>query len=443
MYVRSIVMMLINVIITNLIIKFSWAAAASVAVVENSSKEVAAAHAATTIISPPHHAVVNFKGGGVSSNTEEEEEPAAPQHHYHQHRRRNLKSSSWSPYLTNETKQELLFVPDEPQTLSANKVTTYFCVFYEVPADQDYHVVGWEAVIPPVSQRTLHHSIMMTCRTRDTPWGAYIGARPVTNGQRVPCEPMPPSACDTMIGGWTPGGWGNGPNGAFRTPSDAGFRVGPGRKFVVVQYHHNNESLDANNTSQAGFRLQITPDLRKADVGEMQLGPIAVGFAIPPARRNKNNDDDDVVDVVHTCTWNADPTDAWAFRSHAHALCTRQYSIVRRSSGNDTNDNVAYLGDTSPFTYHSQPLVGLDPPTRIERGDVLETHCLYERGERWTAGGLSTSDEMCIRHVLISPDVERAGAPFCWGRITETAGWSEEAQRSLEQAHAEYARRQL
>jgi len=44
---------------------------------------------------------------------------------------------------------------------------------------------------------------------------------------------------------------------------------------------------------------------------------------------------------------------------------------------------------------------------------------------------------------LISPDVERAGAPFCWGRITETAGWSEEAQRSLEQAHAEYARRQL
>ena len=346
-------------------------------------------------------------------------------------------TKAWAFFGPEETRTSLSLIPANPEPLNNATRTTYFCVFYELPADRDYHIVGWEAVVPPETESTLHHSIALTCATRDgnDKGGARIGGRFVTDGMRVPCEPMPPSACDTMFGGWTPGGWGNGPNGAFRTPHDAGFRVGPERRFAVVQYHHDNAALTPGLTSQAGFRVMLTPDLRPEDVGEVQLGPIAIGFAVPPERRVP----DGLVDVVHTCTWNAAPTSAWAFRSHAHSHCVRQYSLVRRADG-----ALLYLGDTNPFEYHSQPLVPLDPPTPIGVGDTLETHCLYKPdADRWVAGGLSTSDEMCIRHVLLAPAVRRPSwqGPFCVGSVRQSVGWSAGARADLAAAAAEYGAR--
>lgn len=273
--------------------------------------------------------------------------------------------------------------------------TSYTCHMFEYPSDDSYHVVAFEPIIDQF--RTLHHIAVFACED-DAPLGL---------GESEDCTGMPTRGCLEYHGGWTPGGWGDGPNGLWRMPPTAGFRVGRGAlKKVVLQYHHSNLAETEGLMDSSGMKMYLSRGGRTDDVGDIWAGSVVVA-TVPPRTPMWN--------VAHTCRW---PTNATVFatRGHMHETGTAVYSRLLDRRGQE----VDMLGVTYPFDYQYQPIVNLERDVHIVGGDQIQTHCQFntQTKDTWTIGGIATNQEMCINHLLFypKPSVWR-GEPFCIGRI--------------------------
>lgn len=273
--------------------------------------------------------------------------------------------------------------------------TSYTCHMFEYPSDDSYHVVAFEPIIDQF--RTLHHIAVFACEDD----------APLALGESEDCTGMPTRGCLEYHGGWTPGGWGEGPNGLWKMPPDAGFRVGKGAlRKVVLQYHHSNLNRQAGLMDSSGMKMYLSRGGRTQDVGDLWAGSIVVA-TIPPRSPTWN--------VAQTCRWPSNIT-VFATRGHMHETGTAVYSRLLDRRGNE----IDMLGVTYPFDYQYQPIVNLDRDVIVQPGDQIQTHCQFNTAHKntWTIGGIATNQEMCINHLLFYPKPRNWQAePFCIGRI--------------------------
>ncbi|BFZ15699.1 hypothetical protein BsWGS_18738 [Bradybaena similaris] len=93
--------------------------------------------------------------------------------------------------------------------------TSYYCMTFDLPSDQDYHIIANEPIIDKVN--ILHHMVLYGCENPDDAYIPYPQA----------CGMSTQGKCGSMLSGWTVGGAGNcfGDNVGFRIGNSSYKRV--------------------------------------------------------------------------------------------------------------------------------------------------------------------------------------------------------------------------
>ncbi|KAH9508902.1 Tyramine beta-hydroxylase [Bulinus truncatus] len=259
-------------------------------------------------------------------------------------------------------------------------VTTYVCMTYELPNDQDYHIVANQAIIDNAD--VLHHMLLYGCE----------GDSPMQESP-TPCS-MFDSSCKTIMGAWTVGQIGE------CYGESLGFRFGKGDyKRVRLQIHYNNPGMKTTYADSSGLRLYYRPvrsDVQ--DLATLTIGQIKLDL---PAGQSR-------IEEVGVC--NGDCTkqlitekqsvSVFSALNHMHYLGRSMRIELKRKGvviANLTNDD--HYSYDSPVTHYHNPTIKIIP------GDELSTKCVYDTSSSKDTVyfGDATADEMCFGFILVYP----------------------------------------
>jgi dopamine beta-monooxygenase len=281
------------------------------------------------------------------------------------------------------------FVPDPswqrweirfPDYEVPREATTYACAAMSFPLDQAAHIVAFE---PAIDDGTVvHHMILGTAPER------FEGV--------IPCYPSAPDV--RMKWGWAPG------IAPLALPAEAGLLVGAEAQesvHFVLQIHYDNPRQESGHRDRSGVNVYVSRELRPHHATLMSLGDVA-GLEIPPGQP--------AFDTVHRCLgssteqWLPEPIEVFGSWLHAHKLATALWTEQFRD-GRKVGD----LGRHVPYDFDDQHLEPLN--ARIEPGDELVTHCVYDTTSRTepTVGGDGTNDEMCLNFLFYYPALPYSG----------------------------------
>ncbi|CAH1778940.1 unnamed protein product [Owenia fusiformis] len=144
--------------------------------------------------------------------------------------------------------------------------TNYFCQTFDIPTDQDYHMIASKPIINNTA--VMHHTIVFGCIGGDDVGSMYREA--------VPCGMRPADMrCAQIIFIWALGSPGQCEN------EKMGFRIGKtGFSKLILQHHWNNPELRNDYYDSSGMVIYYTPNLRPNDGGIMTIGQERL--SIPP-----------------------------------------------------------------------------------------------------------------------------------------------------------------
>ncbi|KAK7088971.1 putative DBH-like monooxygenase protein 2 [Littorina saxatilis] len=293
----------------------------------------------------------------------------------------NSKNYGW---VCNELHCDYINAPDVrnitirfPHTKVPAEVTNYYCFNFQLPTDQEYHMIATKPLIN--NSDVVHHMILTSCE----------GTVGLIN-EPQDCIMGTPS-CSKAMGIWTVGMTGECIN------SQAGFRIGKGGTGTVsLQVHWNNPTKNNTWYDSSGLILYYTPVLRKYDAASFSVGQ--TNLNIPPGMPS----------VVHqgTCTSRCTkkifkgPVHVVSSLNHMHNLGIRQ-NLTRTRSGMAQ----LIIMDDNPFSFDLPVSHEFTDPIIIEPGDELQTYCTYKSlsRDKTTLFGASTYDEMCFSYLTFFP----------------------------------------
>ncbi|ORY33868.1 PHM/PNGase F [Rhizoclosmatium globosum] len=258
--------------------------------------------------------------------------------------------------------------------------TSYLCTHVQVPADRKYHVVQFEGM---VQSKLIHHMILYGC----------INKPPVLN-DLYECSSME-ALCSKFTLAWAPG------VGLTVYPADAGFAIGATAiQYFSLQIHYNNPNGLTGVVDNSGMKLYYTSQLRKNDLGILQLGNMNIN--IPGNSPNYTSTTWNV--CASTCTKQF-PRNLTVV-SVAFHMHTLGFNISTRQIRNGLE--ITPLGIRNYYDFSFQSAVPpIDPTAVISPGDTLITKCTYlptkNIRSNTTTFGESTSDEMCFNFVTYYP----------------------------------------
>ncbi|XP_060084217.1 tyramine beta-hydroxylase-like [Ylistrum balloti] len=279
-----------------------------------------------------------------------------------------------------------------PETEVPSTATNYYCMLFELPSDDDYHMV---ATVPFIdNEEVMHHMILFGCdetnkEITDTPMNIP-----------EPCGMGPHRQCLTMIGIWAVGFSGE------CVHKDIGFRMGQkGYRKAAMQVHWNNPLLRSDFTDSSGMTIYYTSNRRVHDATIMMIGQNYL--AIPPGEASYT--------VESTCTQYctsrllSDTVYITRALNHMHYL-GRQQRIEQYRGGVKLRD----LTYDKLYSYDSPVLHEFENPIELRPGDELKTTCTYRSigKDRTTLKGDGTSDEMCYGFLTFHP-AENIQFPYC------------------------------
>jgi len=278
-----------------------------------------------------------------------------------------------------------------PRTKVPAQETSYVCFNFELPSDQEYHLIATEAIID--NANVMHHMVLSECADS-------VGM--VDEAQ----ECMGQEGCGSILSLW-----GLGATGQCFNPK-AGFRIGKGAtKVLSLQHHWTNPSLVEDYTDASGMILYYTPKLRQYNAGVFSLAQLELN--IPPRQPS--------VTEVGTCTeycshqtFSGDIHIMSAF-NHMHYLGIAQnFSITRPGQA------PLMVTDDESYRYDSPSIYEYPSPITVHPGDKLTTHCTFQSLSRTevTNFGAGSYDEMCIVFFTFYP-VENTTSTTCsqYGKI--------------------------
>ncbi|XP_050408479.1 uncharacterized protein LOC130010327 [Patella vulgata] len=257
-----------------------------------------------------------------------------------------------------------------------NKETTYMCMSFDLPSDEEYHLIASKPIIN--ESKVMHHMLLFACAD-----GAPVMTEPRECGMGA--------GCSAIIGMWTIGLAGE----CYH--HDAGFRIGKGfYKRGLIQYHWNNPEKRSDLSDSSGMTIYYTKNLRKYDAGVFRIGQVYL--EIPPL----------LPKVVQQSTCSArctkkifkKPVYLTGGTNHMHYLGTAQHVLLRRTDGTKQ-----MLTNDQPFRYDSPVTHTYESPVVLNSGDSLETVCTYQSMSRrnTTFYGEGTYEEMCYSFFYYYP----------------------------------------
>uniref|UniRef100_A0A2C9K4P5 Uncharacterized protein n=1 Tax=Biomphalaria glabrata TaxID=6526 RepID=A0A2C9K4P5_BIOGL len=152
-----------------------------------------------------------------------------------------------------------------PNLIIPPTVTNDLCLTFDLPDDQDYHMVAYEAIID--TPNIVHHMDMYGCEKDEN----FILESP------KPCD-MSMKACSTEINGWMIGMSGQcyGDNLAYSIGKS-------GYKRFRLEIHYHNPNLEHGHQDSSGMRIYYRP----ARPGVQELFTLPVGqlfLELPPGQ---------------------------------------------------------------------------------------------------------------------------------------------------------------
>ncbi|XP_063446633.1 DBH-like monooxygenase protein 1 [Mytilus trossulus] len=270
-----------------------------------------------------------------------------------------------------------------PETVVPAEETTYSCMIFNLPSDQDYHLMAYEPHID--NEMVMHHMIIFGCDPNEDP---------VPDEQLntvTKCGMSAGSNCNQMIGLWGVGRPG------YCIDGPMGIRIGQGGfKQAALEFHWNNPKLKSNLKDSSGVTLYYTPKLRENDAGIMSTGQ--TNLEIPPGQQSYT-----VVGKCHSeCSRKLiqAPINIFWAKNHMHYLGHEMNIKVYR-------DDVYYTELTNEVIYNYDSPVEKTYSTAVQvlPGDEIVTTCKFKSLSRpkTTFFGDATSDEMCFGFLAFYP----------------------------------------
>ncbi|XP_041368555.1 DBH-like monooxygenase protein 1 homolog [Gigantopelta aegis] len=273
--------------------------------------------------------------------------------------------------------------------------TFYHCTAYRLPSlARKHHMFKWEAILQPGNEDLVHHILVYTCP-------GHID--PSRDGASYECYEHPPHdlrRCNRVFIAWAVGG------DAFTLPDHVGISIGTPEdaQFVVLETHYNNPGRRQNVVDSSGLRMFYTPTLRQYDAGILETGVMVHELQmIPPEFDNFVSKGICNQQCVSRMTGaHSGGVKVIAAFLHAHLL---GMGVTTRHFRNGTE--LAPIMKDEHYDFDFQEYRLLKEERLITKDDVLQTECYYKsRGlNRFTYGGLSTSDEMCLSFLMYYPKV--------------------------------------
>ncbi|XP_033750816.1 dopamine beta-hydroxylase-like [Pecten maximus] len=271
-----------------------------------------------------------------------------------------------------------------PKTAVPKQDTTYMCMNFALPADQDYHVIADRGLID--NKFVMHHIILYAC-----PYDVELDDLGNELNSPYVCGMAGEVQCVDVIGGWSVGMPGFCHNG------DAGIKIGPnGHKYVVMQMHWNNPLGRSDYTDSSGMTLFYTPILRPYNLGNLMTGEHI--FRIPPGENRYVVESE----CSSTCSARLMSSSIYIISgfNHMHYMGRKMTTYHTPAGGVEQ----AILHDPS-FSYDNPVIHTFPTPLEIKPGDVLRTKCSFTSSSKvlTTTSGEATSQEMCYTFLFYYP----------------------------------------
>ncbi|KAH9508904.1 DBH-like monooxygenase protein 2 [Bulinus truncatus] len=268
-----------------------------------------------------------------------------------------------------------------PQKVIPAQETNYYCMTFDLPSDQDYHIIAFEPVID--NRDVMHHILLYGCKSDSQ----LKYSQPTTCGMNA--ETM---GCYDIIAAWTVGSPGK------CLPETVGYKMGKSSyRRAMMQIHWNNPRLVQNYTDSSGLRIYYHPS--RANIFDLAMFGVGQNILeIPPG----------LTDVAQygvcpgSCTAKlfSEPVYVVTGLNHMHYL-GRKGRVELFRNGSKVTD----LTYDENYSYDS-PVTHLhDPPIQVLPGDEIRTTCVYNSvsSNRYVYFGESTQEEMCVMFLTVYP----------------------------------------
>ncbi|XP_071096981.1 uncharacterized protein [Haliotis cracherodii] len=272
--------------------------------------------------------------------------------------------------------------------------TFYHCTVFKVPVlPKKHHLIMYEPVITPGNADIVHHMVLYTCPSKLDDKYDLMDYRCYT--ERDPLL----RACTAVFLAWAVGGE------PFYLPDDAGLPLGTKEdpSFLLLETHYNNPTLKAGVIDSSGMRIHYTPTLRLHDAGVLETGVMVDNFQIiPPEYESfKSRGYCSMACMERSLTRSTAPEmNVFAVFQHTHLIGK---GIRTRIIRNGTEIEPLIVDDNYDFDFQETRLLAHE--RKLQVGDAIITECDYRSKEKgkFTFGGLSTQDEMCLTFILYYP----------------------------------------
>lgn len=287
--------------------------------------------------------------------------------------------------------------PVEPATLDGTVLTVstgvdyipragerddYRCFVVPAPSELEQFVTGFD--VTPGDPRIVHHVIVYAPRS----------AEAIAEVARLDeAEEGPGYTCygtagvqATVLAAWAPGG------GATSYPEGTGASLAAGAP-LVVQIHYNAAGAPGA-ADQTRVSLEVVPD----GVTRGRYVPVAdLGLTLPPDQKEATAGATLPVSLYPSIDG---PVLVRGVFPHMHVLGRSLRVEIVRADG-----ATICVADVKRWDFHWQMLYFLEDPIRLEPGDSLRIHCSFDTTgrEQTTLWGESTSDEMCLAGLYVTP----------------------------------------
>jgi len=333
---------------------------------------------------------------------------------YHGNSRGQFMANLLSAPLVQPSTEGLAYVdfvmPNVPVVMGEggnDPTNPYVCTYFDMnvlgqehnfTGDDKVHITRFSPLLDERSEKYIHHMVVMTCAGDPSSQGGSTGfGGGVEHLQVIPeCEAMPPGCFDMKIA------WAVGMDDVV-FPDHVGMPIGEGQRFVVIQMHYFNPTLDEGVMDSSGIRAYLATDLRVEDAGVMQFNVATVHGQQDDLPGGVDGFTFESLYVPQSCTsaWTS-PLNVLGVFHHMHFLGKNMEISVERDG-----QNLGPVRKEIYFDYKHQSVT--DPVAAIRQllpGDMLKASCSFDTSSvsaDFVEIGEESDKEMCFGTIFYYP----------------------------------------
>lgn len=187
------------------------------------------------------------------------------------------------------------------------------------------HAVGYEPITTEGNEGYVHHMLLFSCLgdeslEGDTSFLGSLDQSGLEHNMVVPACTSMPRGCNNLVASYAKGG------DPEISPPNVGWPIGEGQRWLVMQMHYFNPTLDKGVYDSSGFRLYLTKKLRPIDGGTYLFSS---NLAHPPLPGGAEDVTMATVHLEPDCTqdWTG-PLTVVEVGHHSHFMGTYQVRTV-------------------------------------------------------------------------------------------------------------------